>query len=170
MGGENQSQSAHCLTSLFALKFSSLGWRGREGVTEKNSGPLGRKVPLTCAGVGVAGAGVLDAAGVEAAGGWVLLMDVGCVDGVGAEVVLAALGARGRGVAFTVRASVRSNLFSWLVALLDTREIENIMSAAIVTRDDATGKLPYPGAEGPSGCEGVLARGGAEAVTASSVT
>lgn len=28
----------------------------------------------------------------------------------------------------------------------------------------------YPGAEGPSGCEGVLARAGLEAVTASSVT
>lgn len=65
--------------------------------------------------MGVAGAGALGAAGVEAADGWGLLLGAGCVEGVGLTV----LGTGARGVAFEVGASTRSNLFSWLVMLLE---------------------------------------------------
>lgn len=111
----------------------------------------------------MAGAGALDAAGVEAAGGWGLLLGAGCVEGAGVAAgvgAAAALGGGGRGVALTAGASVRSNLFSWLTALLDTRELEKVLGAAEAGRADATGRPPYPGAEGPGGCEGVLAWAG----------
>lgn len=65
--------------------------------------------------MGIAGAGALDAAGVDAADGWGLLLGAGCVEGAGLTV----FGTGARGVAFEVGASARSNLFSWLAMLLE---------------------------------------------------
>lgn len=107
---------------------------------------------------------------MEAAGGCGLVLGAGCVEGAGAGVGTAGtVGAEGRGVALTAGASVRSNLFSWLAALLDTRQLEGALWVAH-SQGVTAGGPSYPGAEGPSGCEGVLARAGLEAVTASSVT
>lgn len=106
---------------------------------------------------------------MAAAGGWGLVLGVGCVEGAGAGAgTTGTFGAEGRGVALMAGASVRSNLFSWLAALLDTRELENNLGVADARRD--RWRLLYPGAEGTGGCEGVLARAGLEAVMASSVT
>lgn len=88
---------------------------------KRKTEPIQRNVFLTCTGVGAAEAGALDAAGVEAAGSCGLVLGAGCVEGVGAGVrvgTAGTFGAEGRGVTLTIGASVRSNRFSWLAALL----------------------------------------------------
>lgn len=110
--GENQSQSVHYLTSLYAQKISSSGRQLCSSIG------FTKKWILTSAGAGivaVAGAGVLGVAGVEAAEGWGLELGTGCVEGVGFTVVWTGV----RGVTFGAGAggSARSTLFSWRVIL-----------------------------------------------------
>lgn len=85
MERENQSQSVHYRTSLFAQKISSSG----ENNCAEVQGII-KKKQITCVGVGtvaVTGTGVLGVAIVEAAEGWGLELGTGCVEEGGLAVL-----------------------------------------------------------------------------------